>query len=997
MAPFVHLHVHSYYSFCRGANSLEELCATAQRLGFRALALTDTNGVYGLVRFLEIAREYDLVPLIGAEIRTDTERAVLLCKSQRGYSNLSRLLTLRHLDPHFRLAEALPAHAEDLIVLTDQPALLARWARELGTDSVYAELRPGPNRRRLLRFARQHGLRPVATNGVHFAAPSDYRVHRLLRAIDLNTTLDRLPPSEVAPSDAYLRSATSMAAAFTDAPDAISNTEKIAEACSFEFDLGGFIFRQFRGPNGQDAYQYLRELCYKGARWRYGTITPAVRKRLEHELAIIRDKGYAPYFLVVHDIVQQSPRTCGRGSAAASVVSYCLGITHVDPIRYDLFFERFLNRGRKDPPDIDVDFPWDERDDILAYVFRRYGQDSTAMISNHVTFKAKAAVREIAKVYGLPESEINRISKRIPGYWDADSVSDLVAHHPVFRGVDLRPPWPEILRLADRIHGFPRNLSVHPGGVVIVPGRVDAYVPVEMAPKGVRIIQWEKDQAEDAGLVKIDLLGNRSLAVIRDALDAIEQHHGVRIDYARWDPLEDPVTQDLMARGDTMGVFYVESPAMRLLQKKTGKGDFEHLVIHSSIIRPAANTYIREYIRRLKGGSYRPLHPVLQEVMRETYGIMVYQEDVSRVAIKLAGFSAAEADELRKVLSKKHKQKKLEDYRQKFYRGALKRRVPLKTIDKIWDMILSFSGYSFCKPHSASYAMVSYKSAWLRAHFPAEFMAAVISNQGGYYSTFAYISEARRMGLRILPPDINESDIPYTGKGRELRVGLMQIKGIKRESLESIVEERQRNGPYLSLRDFLHRVRIDPSETRQLVKAGAFDALEPTLTRPQMMWFVNSRRHQPPHAARVVTADLFSDLEPDIPVPPLPEYDERTRLRHEVEVFGFLISRHPLTLYRERLRRRKVVAAKDLSRYVGKRVTVAGWLITQKLAKTRREQLMEFVSFEDTTAIYDTTFFPKAYERFVYLLSGNRPFLLTGKVEEDFDAVTLTVEKVEPL
>ncbi len=997
MPQFVHLHVHSYYSFGRGANSLEELCAAARHQGFRGLALTDTNGVYGLVRFLEVAKDHNLVPLIGAEIRTDSERAVLLCKSQRGYSNLSRLITLRHLDPQFKLAQALPAYAEDLVVLSDQPVLLAKWARDLGTESLYVELHPGPRRRALLRFARQHGLRPVATNAVYFAAPSDYRVHRLLRAVALNTTLDRLPVSEVAPPHAYLRSATSMAAAFADAPDAILNTEKIAETCAFEFDLGGFIFRQFRGPDGQDAYRYLRELCYKGARWRYGEITPAVQKRLEHELVIIRDKGYAPYFLVVHDIVQQSPRTCGRGSAAASIVSYCLGITHVDPIRYDLFFERFLNRGRKDPPDIDVDFPWDERDDILAYVFRRYGKHATAMISNHVTFKAKAAVREIAKVYGLPDNEISRISKRIPGYWDADSVSDLVAHHPVFRGVDLQPPWPEILRLADRIHGFPRNLSVHPGGVVIVPGRVDTYVPVEMAPKGVRIIQWEKDQAEDAGLVKIDLLGNRSLAVIRDALDAVEQHHGVRIDYARWDPLEDPVTQDLMARGDTMGVFYVESPAMRLLQKKTRKGDFEHLVIHSSIIRPAANTYIREYIRRLRGGSYKPLHPVLQEVMRETYGIMVYQEDVSRVAIELAGFSAAEADELRKVLSKKHKRKKLEDYRQKFYRGALRRGVPHETIDRIWDMILSFSGYSFCKPHSASYAMVSYKSAWLRAHFPAEFMAAVISNQGGYYSTFAYLSEARRMGLRILLPDINESDIPYTGKGRQLRVGLMQIKGLREESLQAIVEERRRNGPFLSLRDFLHRVRIEPSETRQLIKAGAFDAVEPELTRPQMMWLVSSRQHQPAHKALVATADLFAELDPDIPVPPLPEYDERTRLRHELQVFGFLISRHPLTLYEERLRKRGVLPAKDLDKHIGERVTVAGWLITQKLAKTKREQLMEFVSFEDTTAIYDTTFFPRAYENFAHLLSTDRPFLLTGKVEEDFGAVTLTVETVAPL
>ncbi len=995
MSTFVHLHVHSYYSFCRGANSVEEICAAAKAFGMPYLALTDTNGVYGLIRFLQVAKEHQLVPLIGAEVAAGSERAVLLCKSQRGYTNLSRILSARHLDPNFRLAEAILQHPEDLVILSDRAELLERLARELGTESLYVELTPRPGRRALLRFAREHGLRPVATADVHFVAPSDYQVHRLLRAIANNTTLDRLSESELAPRNAFLRSPEAMQAAFSDVPEAVENTLRIAEQIAFDFGFGGFVFIPYEGPNGESAFDYLRRLCYEGARWRYGEVTDAVRGRLEHELDIIREKGYASYFLVVHEIVKQAPRTCGRGSAAASLVSYCLGITHVDPIRYDLFFERFLNRGRKDPPDIDVDFPWDERDDILEWTFERFGRQSTAMISNHVTFKARAAVREIAKVYGLPETEINRISKRIPGYWDTDSVATVVETHPVFRDVDTPPPWREILRLAERIHGFPRNLSVHPGGVVIVPGRVEDYVPVEIAPKGVRIIQWEKDQAEDAGLVKIDLLGNRSLAVIRDALRAIEKHHGVRIDYAKWNPLEDRKAQELIARGDTMGVFYVESPAMRLLQRKTRTGDFEHLVVHSSIIRPAANTYIREYVRRLHGGKYRPIHPLLEEIMRETYGIMVYQEDVSRVAMQLAGFDAAEADELRKVLSKKHRQKQLQDYREKFYRGARERGVPTETIDKIWDMILSFSGYSFCKPHSASYAMVSYKSAYLRAHFPAEFMAAVISNQGGYYSTFAYISEAKRMGLRVLPPDINESEIEYTGCDDWLRVGLMQIKDVKRESLEKIVEERARNGPYLSLQDFLRRVPLDPFEVRQLIKAGAFDRVEPDLTRPRMIWLVNARRSPSVARARVRVRDLFDDLPEDPAPPPLPEYDERTRLRLELETLGLLISKHPLELYANRLCRHRVVPAKDLGRYVGKRVQVAGWLITRKVAKTKEEQLMEFVSFEDTTAIYETTFFPDAYNRFCYMLSYTKPYLLTGKVEEDFGAVTLTVDRVE--
>ncbi|MDZ7373534.1 MAG: DNA polymerase III subunit alpha [candidate division KSB1 bacterium] len=993
MSTFVHLHVHSYFSLCRGVNAPEEICAAAARFGLPYLALTDTNGVYGLIRFLQAAKDHGLVPLVGAEVSTANERAVLLCKSQRGYRNLSHILTERHLKPDFSLVEAILQRPEDLVVLSDCPSVLDRLARHLSCQDLYAELRISAPRRALLEFARSRGLQPVATAGSYFLTPADYILHRLLRAIATNSTLERVPGSELAPPTALFHSPQAMAQAFSSVPEALANTVRIAEKCVFEFGFGGFVFVPVTGPDGQSAFDYLRHLCYEGARWRYGEITEPVRQRLEYELEIIREKGFAPYFLVVHEIVKQAPRTCGRGSAAASLVSYCLGITHVDPVRYDLFFERFLNRGRKDPPDIDVDFPWDERDQVLEWTFARFGRESTAMISNHVTFKARAAVREIAKVYGLPEQEIGRVSKRIPGYWDAESVSALVASHPAFRDLDLPPPWPEILRLADRIHDFPRHLSVHPGGVVIVPGKVEDYVPVEMAAKGVRIIQWEKDQAEDAGLVKIDLLGNRSLAVIRDALRAIEEHHGIRIDYAQWNPLEDRATQELIARGDTMGVFYVESPAMRLLQRKTGTGDFEHLVIHSSIIRPAANTYIREYVRRLRGGSYEPIHPLLEQIMRDTYGIMVYQEDVSRVAMELAGFDAAEADELRKVLSKKHRQKQLQDYREKFYHGALERGVPKDTIDKIWDMILSFSGYSFCKPHSASYALVSYKSAYLRAHFPAEFMAAVISNQGGYYSTFAYISEAKRMGLRILPPDINESDIPYTGSNDWIRVGLMQVKQMRQESLEAIVEERRRNGPYLSLRDFLRRVKLDASEVRQLIKAGAFDSVEPSLTRPQMMWLASF--YARPKARVTAYPDLF-DLPTEDALPPaLPEYDERTRLRLELEALGLLISKHPLELYRDRLQALRVIPAKDLPRYPGKRVQVAGWLITEKLAKTKEEELMEFVSFEDTTALYDATFFPEAYNRFCYMLSYTRPYLLTGIVEEDFGAFTLTVEKVQ--
>ncbi len=858
MAEFVHLHVHSNYSFCRGASRIESLVDAALARGMPALALTDTNGLYGLVWFLQCAAERGLRPIVGAELRTEDERAVLLARNREGYATLCRLLSRRHLDAGFRLGPALLADREHLFVLSDQVPLLEALGRQNGTAQLYAELNDPVVEPELLRFARAGGIPVVATNDVYFADQTDFPLHRLLRAIDLNTCLSRIPEGELAGEDRWLKPPDVMVRRYPHLVTALENTLRIAEECAADLDFGPPAFPDFETPDGMDLFTHLRDECYRGAEARYGELSESVVKRLERELEIIRAKGFASYFLVVRDIVRQSARTCGRGSAAASLVSYCLGITHVEPITHNLFFERFLNEGRTDPPDIDVDFPWDERDGILDYVFRKYGDTRAAMISNHVGFRARAAVREVAKVYGLPDQEIKSVTERMGYYWSIRHLPDFVRHSPMYKDVDLKDPWPEIMAWAVKLDGYPRNLSVHCGGVVIVPDHLSRYVPVERAPKGVQIIQWEKDQAEDAGLVKIDLLGNRSLAVIRDALAAVRENCGVEIDYDTWDPTTDGKTQELIRKGDTVGVFYVESPAMRQLQLKCRRGDFDHLVIHSSIIRPAANKYIREYVRRLRGGSWQPLHPIMDEVLGETCGIMVYQEDVSRIAMAMAGFGAADADLLRKILSKKRAGKKLEDYKEMFYRGAAGRGVSCEVVDQVWEMILSFSGYSFCKPHSASYALVSYKSCWLRAHYPAEFIAAVLTNQGGYYSPFAYVSEARRMGLQVLLPDVNESRKEYWGKDRMLRVGLMQLKGLREAGLEALLQERKKR-PFASLEDFLGRVDIDPSDVKILIKAGAMDSIAHGATRPEMIWKTLAW-HETKAARRAVARSLFQDI-----------------------------------------------------------------------------------------------------------------------------------------
>ena len=1013
MSRFVHLAVHSHYSLMRGTASPEDLGAAAVRLGITMLAVTDTDGVYGLVRFWEVMRAAGIRPILGAEVRGNDASAICLVETDAGYANLCRLLSRKHREPEFRLDAGF--NREGLIVLTSSVALLRSLAAQSGTADLYLALTAGHTPEAApthslarLREARELGIPTVAVGDVHFLAPGDWEMHRLLRAIALNTTRDRVPSCELAPRGAWLRSPEDMERLFSFCPAAVENSARLAERCARdEPPWGRLIFPRFQGRDPEAAFELLKQRSEAGVIRRYGAISPQARARLDYELRVIGEKHFADYFLVVEDIVKQSPRTCGRGSAAASLVSYALGITHVDPLQHDLYFDRFLNPGRKDPPDIDVDFCWDERDDILKYVFDTYGEAQAAMIANHVSLRLRAAVREVAKVWGLPAAEIGMVTSRLTRYGGPDDPEEAVRSDPLFRGLHLEPPWPEILGWAKRISGCPRNLSVHCGGVVIAPDGIDRHVPVQRSAKGVMVVQWEKDQAEEAGLVKIDLLGNRSLSVIRDALRAVQRHHGREIRYEAFSPLEDPGTLELMRDGKTMGVFYVESPAMRQLQQKTRHGDFEHLVIHSSMIRPAANEYIREYVRRLRGGAYAALHPILDEVLVETYGIMCYQEDVAKVAMRMAGFSTVDADGLRKVLARKWPGRRMEDYREQFFDGARARSIGEEVAAKVWDMILSFSGYSFCKPHSASYAMVSFQSCYLKAHYPAEFIAAVISNQGGYYSPFAYVSEARRMGLRVLLPDVNASEKQYTGLTRVasdqgdpscagggeergfLRVGLMQVKGLKEAGIAALLEARRRGGPFHSLENFLTRVDADPSDVRLLIRSGCFDSIASGRSRPAMMWRLLAHAEGRATKSRRQLS-LFEPERGNLPSPP--EVDEEKILRDEADTLDFLVSRHPLTLYRRELAGIRHVPAIELARHVGQRVTTVGWLITGKLVETREGEPMEFLSFEDTTDIYETTFFPRAYERFCRILTTTKPFVLAGKVEEDYSAITLTVE-----
>ncbi len=1013
----IHLHVHTHYSFHEGASSPEDLFAAARERGIETLAITDTNGLYGLIHQRQAAEHYGIRLLIGSLLNDSTSHsAVIIPRTRTGYSELCRLITQRHMDTHFSLLDSLKAeNLGDLFVISPDLSLLSGLPRE---KTLFFELRPGSIDR--YRTAQELGIPAVVTNGVYFAHPRDYDKHRLLRVIGLNSVFSRLSPDLHARSDQWLKPQQTMEQEFAWAPEALRNSHAIVDGIEDYWDLGAWIVSRDAMEEKGDLFRLLKQKCLEGVRHRYGKMTSEIKNRLDKELDIVGRKGFAEYFLIMEDVAKQNPYTCGRGSSAASLISYLLGITQVDPIRYDLFFERFLNEDRKDPPDIDVDFPWDDRDDVLKYTFEKYGRKRTAMVATHVTYQARAALREVAKVYGFADADIGLITKKI-GFslfsGPAATIEEQIRDNPRFRGIDIDDQWRRIILEAQSIVGYPRHISVHCGGVVIVPKGVTHYVPMEISHDGRQVIQWDKDGAEEAGLVKMDILGNRSLAVIRESLRAVKENYRILIPYSRFSPLPDPGAQEIMRTGQTMGVFYVESPAMRNLQKKARVGDFEHLVIHSSIIRPAANRFISEYVERLHGKLYEPFHPAVKNVLKETYGIMVYQEDVSRVAMALANFTAEEADDLRKVLTKKRDWGKFAVYRKLFEERAQKRGVTREKLDEIWDMTESFRGYSFCKPHSASFAMVSYKSAYLKAHYPAEFMAAVISNQGGFYTTFAYISEAKRMGIRVLLPDVNRSEFHYRAENDEtpggdqmpssesppirpwmaIRVGFMQIRGLNKKTTQAILAERDRSGSFQSLQDLLERVSIPERDGTLLIKSGALDSLEPSLSRSQIMWtfLAHVRSHSTVVQKQGTTGHLFAFHGTDYPAPPLRDYDLQTQLRHEAEVLGFLISTHPLTLYEPRLRGLQHIQAKDIRKYIGKDVTMVGWCITSRTVITSNDELMEFVSFEDTTAIFETNIFPQAFRRYAHLIDLNEPFVLNGRVNNDHGCVTLNVTHVD--
>jgi DNA-directed DNA polymerase III PolC len=902
-----------------GVYTAGTIARLAPRLGYTHVAAWDW-GLHGWPRLRSEALEAGLAPLPGCRFRWGGQAFGALPHSDLGYAELCRLLT--------DLAHGRPGQPpRDCALLAETLEGLELLAAE-GFQGVL--LAHGRNRRETA-AALARGLAAAAPQVLRFRRPAGLELHRLKRAMAAQSTVTRTEPLWDARDAAVTRAAWEVRFPWAE-PRVAAATEALLERVrGWRMHWGEWVMPRPLGLDGRDLDTELEARARAGLPRRYLVVTAEIEARLALEMDLVRRKRFAGYFLAVHDLIREAEatRTCGRGSGAASLVSYLLGITNVDPIATNLMFERFLSDARTDPPDLDVDFAWDERDAVIASVFERYGRERVAMVANHVYFQTRGALRDVALAHGRPEAELKVLARYIRG-WDEG-----------LQGIQDRPEWAEILALAQALEGHFHQLSVHPGGTVITPGPLWEHVPSQPAPakEGVSITAWDKDGIEEYGLVKIDLLGNRSLAVVRDALAEL----GDRVPAPLlWQPRLDPATQDLLARGDSMGVFYVESPATRQLQQRVGKGDFETLVIHSSLIRPAANRWIDTYVKRSRGEeTYVPSHPVLGGLLSESHGVLVYQEDVVRVGMAMAGWSHRSADELRKVLGKHDCARRLPRFEARFRDGCRGQGVPEPVIDEVWDMVRTFRGYSFCKPHSASYAQVSFESAWLKAHHPAVFFASVITNQGGYYAPVIYLGDARRHNLVVRGPDANASRWEFCAEGDQgLRVGLMAVKGARAEEVQALLEERERSGPYRGLEDLLARVPLSVTSAEALASGGAFDRWAPDGDRTRLLW------------ARL------GGIPPGVRPRPTDPFD---RAALELEILGLTLEIHPAALQRAR-HGGAPHRAEDAFR-PGRQLRFWALVAAEKTVRTERGELMQFLTFEDETALCEAVAFPDAYRR----------------------------------
>jgi DNA-directed DNA polymerase III PolC len=960
-----------------GASSVESLVDLAVEWGLPALALTDENNLYGAVPFLERARERGLRPILGAILDGRDGGAVLLVENRTGYANLCTLISLRRLGEEFTLAEELPRRQRGLVILTPQVALAEALAGRLDRGRLWLELlRPGPglnDQRRLLRTARRLGLGVVASCDAFFARAEDFELHEALVAVRENALLDEVRPKVAGRREARLRPPAEMARLFADVPEALTAVRRIAERC--EFDLLGLetVFPRLPG----DSVGRLRTAAQEGARWRYQRVAGPVRRRLERELELIARKGFADYFLVVADIVRHARSlgtpVAGRGSGASSLIAYCLGVTNVDPLALDLPFERFLNEGRRDYPDLDIDFCWRLRDEVIDYVYRRYGEDHVAMIATYATMQPRLAFREVGKILGMSNPLITRVERRLR------SGGGNLGGLPVEKRVVERA-----LRLARRLEGFPHHLSVHCGGVVVTPGPISAHAPLERAQKGVVVTQYDKDGVEAVGLVKLDLLGNRALSSTGEAVRALRAR-GAKLDPEEL-PEGDAKTARLLARAGTVGVNQLESPAMRHLLAQLRPRGVRDLMRVLALIRPgAASLGMKdEFVRRARGLAPVPRTDArLDRILGGTFGIMLYEDDVLLVARALTGLDAAGADRFRRAVTKCRSDAERLELSREFIARCRANGVDPELAAGLWVQMAKFNSYSFCRAHAASYARLAWAGAYLKAHHPEEFWLGALNNNASMYPTWVYLEEARRSGVGVLLPCVNRSGKEFSLEDGAVRTGLGRVRGLSERSIASILRGR----PYADLADFLARAGVRLGEAESLVRCGALDFTDRTRPDALLELFTSF-----PSARRLPGArGLFGCSPAPAVAEPLEDYAPIRKVRDEWELLELWVRRHPLAGLSETLRRMGATGSAHLAKHVGRRVRAVGLAAAGRTTRSESGKLMGFLSLSDAEGLFEVTLFPDVFRRARRLLAyeGLGPFVVEGRVEEQYGALSV--------
>ncbi|HZQ02412.1 MAG TPA: DNA polymerase III subunit alpha [Gaiellaceae bacterium] len=1026
--PFVHLHVHSEYSILDGACRIPDLVARAAELEMPAVGLTDHGSLAGAVQLYTEARKQGVKPVIGCEVYVADDRRAqakgyahltLLARDNAGYANLIKLSSLGYLEGYYYKPrvdwELLERHGAGLIALSgclsgrvckaleenrpaDAAAELDRLAQIFGRDSTYVELQnahlPAQERivPQLVELAAAAALPTVATGDVHYLRHEDARAHEALLCIQSGDSLKNESRWKFDTDQFFFKSPTEMAADFAGHEAALRRTLEIAERCSVELALGNILLPRFPVPDGRDAFDYLVELCEKGLQKRYGAPTPELTQRLRYELQTIREMGFTDYFLIVWDFIAFARRNGvsvgpGRGSAAGSLVAYCLEITDIDPIRYDLLFERFLNPGRKSMPDMDIDFAVEGRERVINYVTEKYGRDRVAQIITFSTMAARAAVRDAGRVLEIPYGVVDRIAKLIPEGPGQTLEECLKPNAELRRAVDADPVAKEIVELARPLEGLTRADSIHAAGVVIGAAPLMDVVPLQQKGADQEVVtQFGMKDVEALGLLKMDFLGLRNLDVIDKAVELV----GNGFDVAQI-PMDDKKTYEMLARGESTGVFQFESSGMREALRQVKPTEFEDLVALGALYRPGPMQYIPTYANRKNGKEpVTFVDPRLKPILGSTFGIAVYQEQSMEIAQQIAGFTLPEADDLRRAIGKKD-HKLMASLKDKFIEGCIANDTTEAVARQLWDDMEKAQDYSFNKSHAACYALISYRTAYLRAHYPCEYMAALISSVMNTKDRVPfYVNACHELGLEVLPPDVNESDVDFAVVDGKIRFGLNAVKGVGEIACRTIIRAREEGGPFESIWDFTERV--DPSVVNKralesLVKCGAFDYSG--APRRGMLAVIEQALEAANERARMRDQVSIFDLD-DQPsrggyYPPFPpgEFEKSELLRLEKETLGLYVSEHPLSSIRGELRAKTDATIAELERRRdGETVTVGGIVSEVKHLTTKRGEPMAFMRLDDITGGIECVVFNSTYAAAAELCVADRILIVRGRVDQ---------------